>query len=148
MGSLVRLYSTVCAAAALLGCSSSSSESDGAAASPAPDAAGGCAGLSGYAYDDASACFEDEAPLPDSVCARAGEPPSSGVYATCLVAPDGAMFHLLLRGDKRIVGSGWTHSGYGTVASTLSDADTSRCTDSASRSPAWGTDAGESWCSG
>lgn len=139
-----RLSLGLLVAVVALGCGSEE-EPNGTSSQPSTE----CQGLEGYAYCEASACLESKAALPDSVCARGSDPPSSGLHPTCLVSPDGKMFHVALRGDLRIFGEGWTHSAYGmgVVESTLSAADEARCSSSTGVSQVFlGADAGESWC--
>lgn len=45
----------------------------------------------------------------------------------CLIGPDGRIYRAFVGFSAAIRGEGWTHSGYGTVASTLSSADFNRC---------------------
>ena len=115
------------------------------AAQPSPS----CGGLSGYAYEEDPGCFHGLSEIPSAICLRETLPetPSSGLYPVCLVSPGGDLYAAQVGGSKAVDGSGWSHSAYGLVASTLSEAHEARCTKAMASSP-FLPDAGMPFCAG
>jgi len=108
-----------------------------------------CKGLSGYAYEEDLSCFYGLSDISNTLCIRdtLPETPSSGLYPVCLVSPGGGLYAAQVGGSKVVEGSGWSHSAYGLVASTLSEAHEARCTKAMASSP-FLPDGGMPFCAG
>jgi hypothetical protein len=87
-----------------------------------------CTGFSLQEFNESGSCVGPPV-TPDvlQVCTDANQAQGHGVFAVCLIGPDGGIYRSWISSTAWIEGTGWTHSAYAGVASTLAAADEPRC---------------------